>query len=167
MAAMAEMAKRRRVETESIDAKAQKKGPDHGAGASEVRACGTGEIRVWHIVKRHRDFFGKPATSWRQKSIVWSRDEAKDALTKLKHKLTNIGYGGGAQALQRKFENLARLESDDDITAKVGGDLGPVTKKKRLFGGSDFVLAAFKLKQGDVSDVVETTEGVHLIARFE
>jgi len=165
LSAMAEIAKRRRTEAE---AKAgQKNGNDHGAGHEEVRACTSGEIRVWHIVKKHRDFFGKPATSWRQKSITWSKDEAKDALTKLKHKLTNIGYGGGQQALQRKFENLARLESEDDVTAKVGGDLGPVTKRKQLFGGPELMLAAFKLKCGEVSDVVETKEGVHLIGRFE
>ena len=39
------------------------------------------------------------------------------------------------EALQKKFENHARAESDDDVSAKVGGDLGPITKKKKLFGG--------------------------------
>jgi cyclophilin family peptidyl-prolyl cis-trans isomerase len=167
LAQAAENAKRRRMEAAAKDARHNKEDALGLAGHEEVRACGAGEIRVWHIVKKHRDFFGKPATSWRQKSITWSRDEAKEALTKLKHKLVNIGYGGGAQALQRKFENLARLESDDDVTAKVGGDLGPVTKKKKLFGGLELMQAAFKLKCGEVSDVVETKEGVHLIGRFE
>merc|ERR1712054_68799 len=102
---MAELAKRRRTEADAKDAK---KGSDAlDAGHLEDRACGTGEIRVWHIVKKHRDFFGKPATSWRQKSITWSREEAKEHLSKMRFKLINIGYGGGAQALQRKFENLA------------------------------------------------------------
>jgi len=160
--AMAELQKRRKTEAA---VKEQKN--DHSAGHDEVRACNANEIRVWHIVKKHRDFFGKPATSWRQKQITWSRDEAKEALTRMKHKLVNVGYGGGPQALQRKFENLARLESDDDVTAKVGGDLGPVTKRKQLFGGSELMHAAFKLKLGEVSDVVETKEGVHLIGRFE
>jgi peptidylprolyl isomerase len=165
LAAMAELAKRRRTEADAKEAKKNSGGLD--AGHEEARACRSGEIRVWHIVKKHRDFFGKPATSWRQKSITWSKDEAKAALNSLKAKLVNVGYGGGAAALQRKFENLARLESDDDVTAKVGGDLGPVTKKKKLFGGLELVLAAFKLKCGEVSDVVETKEGVHLIGRFE
>merc|ERR1712032_456167 len=117
--------------------------------------------------KKHRDFFGKPATSWRQKSITWTKKEAKEALEKLRLKLTCVAYGGGAQALQRKFENYARLESDDDVSAKVGGDLGPVTKKKRLFGGLDLAKAAFELKVGEISEIIETSEGVHLIGRFE
>lgn len=158
-----ENAKRRRTDA----AKESKVDGLASLGHEEVRACGQGEIRVWHILKKHRDFFGKPATSWRQKAITWHKDEAKEALTRLKYKLNCIALGGGDQALQRKFENLARLESDDDVTAKVGGDLGPITKKKKLFGTSDFVLAAFKLKQGETSDVVETNEGVHLIGRFE
>merc|ERR1712032_578490 len=114
--------------------------------------------------KKHRDFFGKPATSWRQKSITWTKKEAKEALEKLRLKLTCVAYGGGAQALQRKFENYARLESDDDVSAKVGGDLGPIVKKQKLFGGPEISKVAFELKIGDVSGVVETAEGCHLVA---
>merc|ERR1712232_231934 len=118
------------------------------------RACEYGEVRVYHILKKHRDFFGKPATSWRQKEISWSKKEATAALLKLKDKCFNVGYGGGAQALQKKFENFARVESDDDITAKIGGDLGPISKKRKLFGGHEIYKAAKELKQGEMSDVV-------------
>jgi len=158
LTAMAELTKRRRLEAESGKGKKE---------ALPVVACASGEVRVWHILKKHRDFFGKPATSWRQKEIVWSRQEAKSELEKLRMKLVNVGYGGGPQALQKKFENYARLQSDDDVSAKVGGDLGPVTKRKKLFGGSEISKAGFELKLGDVSPVIETTEGVHLVARFE
>eukprot|EP00930_Biecheleria_cincta_P086022 TRINITY_DN75393_c0_g1_i1.p1 TRINITY_DN75393_c0_g1~~TRINITY_DN75393_c0_g1_i1.p1 ORF type:complete len:428 (-),score=105.33 TRINITY_DN75393_c0_g1_i1:211-1494(-) len=131
------------------------------------RAVMKGECRVWHILKKHRDFFGKPAKSWRQKNITWSKKEAKDALVAIKNKLFNVGYGGGAQALQKKFENYARQESDDDVSAKVGGDLGPITKKKKLFGGYDLAKVAFETKLGELSDIVESAEGVHLLGRFE
>jgi cyclophilin family peptidyl-prolyl cis-trans isomerase len=161
LAAMAEAAKKRRTEA----AKAGKE--SENAGHEEVRACKSGEIRVWHIVKKHRDFFSKPATSWRQKEITWSKKEATAALNAIRAKLINVGYGGGNQALQRKFENIARLESDDDVTAKVGGDLGPIVKKRTLFGGKEISEAAFRLKLGDISEVVETKEGVHIVARFE
>merc|ERR1719412_3307337 len=125
---MAELTERRRKEKEKAK-----------AVALPERAVRHGEVRVWHILKKHRDFFGKPATSWRQKEIVCSRKEATAALNKLREKLINVGTGGGPQALQRKFENYAKLESDDDVSAKAGGDLGPVTKKKRLFGGKELV----------------------------
>eukprot|EP00434_Breviolum_minutum_P015381 symbB.v1.2.013555.t1/scaffold952.1/size217748/13 len=131
------------------------------------RAVKTGEARVWHILKKHRDFFGKPAKSWRQREITWSKKEAKDALKALKFKLENVAYGGGAQALQKKFENYARAESDDDVSAKVGGDLGPITKKKKLFGGYEISKISFELKIGTISDIVESSEGVHLVGRFE
>lgn len=161
LAAMAELAKRRRTQAE-IEAR-------NGAANKSLptRAVHKGEARVWHILKKHRNFFGKSTSSWRQKEISWSKKEAKAALEKLKDKLLNVSVGGGTQALQRKFENYARLESDDNLSAKVGGDLGPVTKKKRLFGGHEIAKVAFELKVGDVSDVVETTEGCHLVARFE
>lgn len=157
LAAIAENAKRRREEAEKE--KTQPKPTE--------RALVKGEIRVWHILKKHKDFFGKPATSWRMKEITWSKKEAKMALLKLKDKLFNVGYGGGTQALQRKFENYARVESDDNVSAKVGGDLGPITKKRKLFGGLEIAKASFDLEPGSMAEVVETTEGVHLIARFE
>lgn len=156
LAAASELAKRRKAEAEKAQAE-----------ALPARAVRKGEARVWHILKKHRDFFGKPATSWRQKEIGWHQKEAKAALQKLRDKLVNIGVGGGPQALQIKFENYARLESDDAISAKVGGDLGPVTKKQRLFGGKEIATAAFELKVGTMSEILETSEGVHLIARFE
>merc|ERR1712232_1108530 len=153
---MTELAKRRRDEKASQDAL---KLPE--------RACGKGERRIWHILKKHKDFHGKPASSWRQKQITWSKKEAQDSLRKIKDKLFNVGYGGGQQAMQKKFENYARQESDDDMSAKVGGDLGPVTKKKTLFGGNSIAKAAFELEIGELSDVIDTDAGVHIIARFE
>mmetsp|Transcript_32083 Transcript_32083/g.75298 ORF Transcript_32083/g.75298 Transcript_32083/m.75298 type:complete len:441 (-) Transcript_32083:95-1417(-) len=168
LAAMAEAAKRRREEKETLSTRRE---AESDAGAVEnalpARACRGDEIRVWHILKKHRDFFGKPASSWRKKEITWSKKEASDALEQLRAKLINVGYGGGKQALQKKFENLAHQESDDDVSAKVGGDMGPVTKRRKLFGGLEFAKAAFELKLGDVSKVVDTKEGVHLLARFE
>eukprot|EP00931_Biecheleriopsis_adriatica_P065741 TRINITY_DN4021_c0_g1_i1.p1 TRINITY_DN4021_c0_g1~~TRINITY_DN4021_c0_g1_i1.p1 ORF type:complete len:428 (+),score=131.27 TRINITY_DN4021_c0_g1_i1:142-1425(+) len=156
LAAALELEKRRKVEAQKNQAE---KLPE--------RAVKQGEARIWHIQKKHRDFFGKPAKSWRQKEITWSKKEAKAALEAIKAKLINVGYGGGAQALQKKFENYARAESDDDVSAKVGGDLGPITKKKKLFGGYEIAKATFEMKVGNISDVIETPEGVHLVGRFE
>lgn len=56
LAAMAELSKRRRAEADK-------------AKELPVRAVRKGEARIWHILKKHRDFFGKPASSWRQKEI--------------------------------------------------------------------------------------------------
>jgi len=156
LAMAAELSKRRRLEAELSKEKAL---PD--------RACSEDEVRLWHIVKKHKDFFGKSAKSWRCKEISLTKKEVSAALQKLKDKCFNVGYGGGTSAMQKKFENFARMESDDEVSAKMGGDLGPVTKKKRLFGSSEISKVGFALKLGTMSELIETTEGVHLIARFE
>lgn len=137
------------------------------AGEPEQPQVKRGEVRVWHIMKKHKDFFGKPATSWRQKRITWSQDEAKDALAKIRLKLLCVQLGGGTEALQRKFENYCLAESDDNLTAKGGGDLGPCMRSKKLFGDYAIMTAIKKLKQGDISEVIASEEGVHLVARFD
>merc|ERR1740117_1541307 len=116
-------------------------------------------------MKRHRDFFGKPATSRRQKIITWNQNDAKEALEKLRLKLMCQELGGGKEAFRRKFENLARLESDDDLTAKLGGDLGPqlISKRKKLFGDNAIMTAVKGMKLGTMSEVIESAEGVHVV----
>jgi len=58
------------------------------------------------------------------------------------------------------FEDIARAMSEDTASAKNGGDLGEFAR-----GRSDpaFEEAAFRVPPGQVSDVVETRFGYHLI----
>jgi parvulin-like peptidyl-prolyl isomerase len=58
------------------------------------------------------------------------------------------------------FAELAQLYSDDG-SAESGGDLGVVTRDMGLT--EPFVEAGFKLKNGEISDVVETEFGFHII----
>ena len=80
--------------------------------------------------------------------------DAKRKLTELKERLDNKAA---------KFEELARLFSTDAAAAK-GGDLG------WLYPGDsvpEFETAMNALKPGEVSDVVETPFGYHLIEVLE
>jgi len=58
------------------------------------------------------------------------------------------------------FAFLASLYSDDPGSSKVGGDLGFVKKGKLV---PKFESVAFRLQEGELSDVVETKFGFHLI----
>jgi peptidyl-prolyl cis-trans isomerase SurA len=62
------------------------------------------------------------------------------------------------------FSTLAVLYSEDPGSAKKGGELGMF---KRGDMRLEFEAAAFKLKPGEVSDVVETEDGFHLIQMIE
>jgi parvulin-like peptidyl-prolyl isomerase len=58
------------------------------------------------------------------------------------------------------FEELAKKYSDDKATAGLGGDLNLFSKEKMMPAFSD---AAFALKVGEISDVVEMNYGFHII----
>ncbi len=62
------------------------------------------------------------------------------------------------------FEDLARRHSQDPGSAPQGGDLGLV--RRGLFV-KEFESAVFGLKEGQVSDIVETEFGLHIIQLLE
>jgi peptidyl-prolyl cis-trans isomerase SurA len=63
-----------------------------------------------------------------------------------------------------KFGALARLYSDDPGSASKGGDLGFV-ERGTLY--PEFEAAAFNLKTGEISQVVKTQAGYHIIQMIE
>ncbi|MGB5809609.1 MAG: peptidylprolyl isomerase [Polyangiales bacterium] len=65
-----------------------------------------------------------------------------------------------ASAPGTDFSALAQAESSDRITAPQGGDLGYLTKGTMPDG---FDAAVFAMEVGEVSDVVETDFGYHII----
>ncbi len=62
------------------------------------------------------------------------------------------------------FEAMARLYSEDPGSAKMGGDLG-LHGRGELY--AEFEAVAFKLKPGDISEIVETEAGYHIIQSIE
>ncbi len=57
------------------------------------------------------------------------------------------------------FEDLAKTESETSLKA-TGGDLGWLSKGRMI---KEFEEAAFKLNKGEISDIVKTTFGYHII----
>lgn len=102
----------------------------------------------------------------------------KEAMVKLRHILMMVQSGEESRrrAMERireiqgllrqgeNFEELARRYSEDPGTAERGGDLGFV-ERGTLF--QSFEETAFQLQPGEVSDIVETPVGLHLIQMVE
>lgn len=61
---------------------------------------------------------------------------------------------------KKPFEELVNLYTDDVATKTVGGDIGWQT---RVTVATPFYEAALKLKLGEISGLVETEYGVHII----
>ena len=83
-----------------------------------------------------------------------SRMEAREKIAAIKERL----------AKGESFPELAKQLSEDPGTAKRGGELGFV-ERGTLF--PSFEEAAFKLEPGQISDIVETPIGFHLIQALE
>lgn len=76
-----------------------------------------------------------------------SKQKAEEVLSKLKN--SNVG-----------FEDLAREYSEDPSTRDQGGDLGTFSKGTMV---PAFEEAAFSLEKGQISDLVKTDYGYHII----
>ncbi len=77
--------------------------------------------------------------------LMKTEEEAKDALERLK---------------KEPFEDVAKQVSLDTATASKGGDLDYM-RREQMF--PDFAKAAFALKPGELSGVVKTPFGYHII----
>jgi len=108
------------------------------------------EVRASHLLVKHSG--SRNPSSWKEKNITRSKQEAIEILR---------GYQSQINGSPEKFAELATEHSDCN-SARKGGDLG-------VFGPGQmqkpFEDATFALKIGEISDVVDTDSGVHLIIR--
>jgi peptidyl-prolyl cis-trans isomerase SurA len=98
-------------------------------------------VKVAEIVK-------KPPISYQE------RFEVQERLRKLKERVDN----------GESFEALAVLYSEDPGSAKQGGDIG-LHGRGELY--PEFESIAFKLDPGEISEIVETEAGFHVIQGIE
>lgn len=82
------------------------------------------------------------------------RDRVRTQLAELRERVLN----------GEKFSMLATLYSQDPGSAKKGGELGFFSRGDMV---SEFEAAAFALKPGEVSSVIETQYGFHIIQLIE
>ena len=129
---------------------------NHSSAAANVRPVEPkngvdGEIRAAHLLVKHRD--SRRPSSWRQSNVTRSKEEAIELLK---------GYETQIKSGETTLGDLAVSESDC-TSARKRGDLGFFGKNKMQ---KEFEEAAFALQPGEMSGVVETASGVHLIQRL-
>jgi peptidyl-prolyl cis-trans isomerase SurA len=99
-----------------------------------------------------------PMIGWRQMVIAPVASAAEKALARAKADSLRAEIKAGGE-----FERVAKRESMDAATKELGGDLGwrkrgdlPIELERYLFG-------PMAIKQGDVSPVIESPYGFHLL----
>ena len=91
---------------------------------------------------------------------VKSKDSDKEGLSDKKAKQKAEEIQKEVSKDPSKFGEIAKKESMDKSSAKKDGSLGYVTKDQMM---ESFDKALFKLKEGEVSKVVKTDYGYHII----
>ncbi|MDX8402337.1 MAG: SurA N-terminal domain-containing protein [Mariprofundaceae bacterium] len=113
------------------------------------------EIAAWY--EAHQGEFATPEER-RARHILFRIPENADERTKAEIREKAVS----ALARLRKGEDFARLAKalSDDVTAKDGGDLGWFRQGVMV---PAFDEAVFSMKKGEISDIVETPFGYHII----
>jgi NIMA-interacting peptidyl-prolyl cis-trans isomerase 1 len=120
-----------------------------------------------HILKKHKD--SRRPSSWRVPKITINKEKAREELQELLsilHESLNPATSEEEEEdlseLRATFEELAKTESDCS-SAKKGGDLGWFGRKKMQ---PAFEEASFSLQVGELSDIVDTSSGLHILLRL-
>jgi NIMA-interacting peptidyl-prolyl cis-trans isomerase 1 len=109
--------------------------------------------------------FSYPREAFRFSKVSWRDPQGKEILARSEAQARLIlqGYIDEIKSKRRTFEEIARVSSDCG-SAQSGGDLG-------LFGRGamqkPFEDASFALAVGELSGIVSTDSGVHVILRTE
>jgi hypothetical protein len=119
-----------------------------GSASAERPTAGPRSIAASHILVMHVGSLGAPPTITRSKEEARAR--AEEALVRAK--------------AGEDFGKLVREYSDEPGAAAREGRLGRFTREDMI---APFASAAFRLQPGELSGIVETQYGFHVILRTE
>ncbi|EGG13496.1 hypothetical protein DFA_11257 [Cavenderia fasciculata] len=118
---------------------------------SKKENSGLTKVQCRHLLVKHRE--SRNPRSWRQENEITRTKE--EAMVKLQ------GYRDMITSGSHKFDELAHKYSDCS-SAKRGGDLGFFTRGQMQKAFED---ASFALQVGEMTEIVSTDSGVHIIER--
>jgi len=107
------------------------------------------QVKVRHILVKHKD--SRRPSSWKEEQITRTKEEALEILQKLRKQVED----------GKDFGEIAETESDCS-SAKRGGDLGFFARGSMQ---KPFEDVSFSLRIGQLSQIVSTDSGVHIIER--
>ncbi|KAL5605976.1 uncharacterized protein BROUX77_003169 [Berkeleyomyces rouxiae] len=125
-------------------------GPGSGASAGSFQVP-AGKVWASHLLVKHAG--SRRPSSWREANITRSKAEAEVILK---------GYEADIRAGRTTLGDLAAQVSDCS-SARKQGDLGVFSKGDMQ---REFEEVAFALKPGEMSSIVDTPSGLHLIERL-
>ncbi|KNC48687.1 peptidyl-prolyl cis-trans isomerase [Thecamonas trahens ATCC 50062] len=109
-----------------------------------------GKVRVSHILAKHA---GSRRAVARGEPVTRSLDEAKERIARIRDDIV---------AKRMTFFDAAYKYSDCS-SSKRGGDVGEFVRQGQM--QEAFANAAFQLELGELSDVVVSKSGVHIMVR--
>ncbi|KAJ4827466.1 hypothetical protein Tsubulata_006808 [Turnera subulata] len=119
-----------------------------------AKMASSNQVRASHILIKHEG--SRRKASWKDPEGSVIRSTTRDAaVSQLKAIREDIVSG------KAKFDDVASRLSDCS-SAKRGGDLGPFGRGQMQKPFEDIT---FALKVGEISDIVDTDSGVHIILR--
>ncbi|CAI0392891.1 unnamed protein product, partial [Linum tenue] len=145
------------ISSEDRIAKDKERGRERERDKSKKRSkpmASGDKVRASHILIKHEG--SRRKASWKDpEGRVIMNTTKESAIAKLVQFREDILSG------KAKFEDIASRHSDCS-SAKRGGDLGPFGRGQMQ---KPFEDATFALKVGDISDIVDTDSGAHIILR--
>ncbi|XP_015781042.1 peptidyl-prolyl cis-trans isomerase NIMA-interacting 1 [Tetranychus urticae] len=108
------------------------------------------KIRCSHLLVKHTE--SRRPSSWREDTITRSKEEAREMAEKYREQIVSG---------EKDIEELASKYSDCS-SARKKGDLGYFTRGAMQ---KQFEEASFALQVGEISDLVESDSGIHIIKR--
>src|SRR5216683_2712613 len=120
------------------------------------------DTQVQSFYNSHKDQYRVPERVKARHIMISTAGKPKEELPKLKAKaedlLKQVKAGGD-------FSKLAEKNSEDTVTAKVGGDLGWVVRGQMQ--ATDLETATFALQPNEISNVISTQYGYHVVQVLE
>ena len=126
---------------------AARRNPVHKGHGARIEKKAADAVHARHILVMHNESKRKPA------SISRTKEEALKLIKKLEEKV---------KAADADFAAIAKDNSDCPSKSK-GGDLGTFGRGRMA---PPFDKAVFQLKENEISSIVETDFGYHLIQRL-